>query len=83
MALAHSWAVPVGLETAAMARERIVAVGLLTPSDLDRLGNSPQRCWLIDESPASALLQAIDDADREVRRERDQNESGGDQAKSA
>lgn len=55
-----------------MARERIVAVGLLTQRNLDRLGRSLDRVWPIDETPCfSALLQAIDEADREIWRERD------------
>jgi hypothetical protein len=56
-----------------MQRERIVAVGLLTQRNLDQLGDSLERLWLVDESPCfGALLQAIDEADRQVWRERDQ-----------
>ena len=55
-----------------MAFERIVAVGLLTQRNLDRLGGSLQKVWVIDETPCfGALLSAIDDADRECWRERD------------
>lgn len=52
--------------------ERIVAVGLLTQRNLDRLGSSLERAWPISEAPCfSGLLQAIDEADRELIRERD------------
>ncbi len=52
-----------------MSTERIVAVGLLSQSDLDRLGTCFTRLWPVDETPCfSALLQAIDEADREFRR---------------
>ena len=51
---------------------KIVAVGLLTQRDLDALGNGFHRLWPVDETPCFAnLLQAIDEADRELRRERD------------
>jgi hypothetical protein len=51
---------------------RIVAVGLLTDDDISRLGSGFKRLWPIDETPCfGALLSAIDDADREVWRERD------------
>lgn len=51
---------------------KIVAVGLLTQRDLDTLGAGFDRLWPVDETPCfHALLQAIDDADRELRRERD------------
>ena len=54
-----------------MPTERIIAVGLLTQSDLDRLGDDFGRLWAIDETPCfNSLLQAIDEADREIRRER-------------
>ena len=55
-----------------MARERIVAIGLLTQRNLDRLGGSLEKVWRVDETPCfGALLHAIDEADREVWRERD------------
>ena len=55
-----------------MVRERIVAIGLLTQRNLDRLGGSLQKVWLVDETPCfGALLHAIDEADREIWRERD------------
>jgi hypothetical protein len=57
-----------------IAKERIVAVGLLTRPDLDRLGPLFTRAWPVDETPCfSQLLQAIDEADRETWRERDQD----------
>ncbi len=50
-----------------MAGQRIVAVGLLTRRDVDMLGNTFDRLWPVDETPCSAsLLQAIDEADREM-----------------
>ena len=52
-----------------MSTERIIAVGLLSQSDLDRLGSQFARLWPIDETPCfDGLLQAIDEADREFRR---------------
>ena len=52
--------------------ERIVAVGLLTDHDLRLLGSSFERLWPVDEAPCfDGLLQAIDDADRELRQSRD------------
>ncbi|MGI8705684.1 MAG: hypothetical protein ACR2JJ_07805 [Sphingomicrobium sp.] len=55
-----------------MANERIVAVGLLTRPDLERLGPTFTRCWPVDETPCfGELLSAIDEADREIWRERD------------
>ncbi len=55
-----------------MARDRIVAVGLLTQKHLDLLGPKLTKVWPIDETPCfSELLSAIDDADRELGRERD------------
>jgi hypothetical protein len=61
-----------------MAHGRIVAVGLLTQRDLDALGANFRHLWPIDEAPCfSSLLQAIDEADRQLWRERD---SGGEAA---
>ena len=55
-----------------MANERIVAIGLLTQRELEMLGSGFQRVWPVDETPCfSQLLQAIDEADREMWRERD------------
>jgi len=59
-----------------MSTERIIAVGLLSQSDLDRLRTCFARLWPVDETPCfSGLLQAIDEADREFQRERDQSAS--------
>ncbi|RYE79246.1 MAG: hypothetical protein EOO80_06760 [Oxalobacteraceae bacterium] len=49
-------------------RERIVAVGLLTQSDLDRLGAGFARDYPVTETPCfGELLTAIDEADRDMR----------------
>jgi hypothetical protein len=54
-----------------VGRDRIVAVGLLTQQDLKTLGPAFDRAWPVDETPCfSQLLQAIDEADRDVRRDR-------------
>jgi hypothetical protein len=56
-----------------VGRERIVAVGLLTQEHLDQLGPTLSHVWPVDETPCfSELLLAIDDADRERWRERDE-----------
>ena len=53
-----------------MEPRKIVAVGLLTQRDVDVLGHGFSRLWPVDETPCfSELLQAIDDADRELRQE--------------
>ena len=55
-----------------MADERIIAVGLLTALDLERLGKGFRRLYPIDEAPCfGELLSAIDDADRRMWEERD------------
>ena len=54
-----------------MTDDRIIAVGLLTRRDLDALGASFTRAWPVDETPSfHGLLQAIDEADRELRHRR-------------
>jgi hypothetical protein len=51
--------------------ERIVAVGLLTRSDLDLLGPTFTRVWPVEDAPGfSELLSAIDEADRQLTRSR-------------
>ena len=51
-----------------MSGQRIVAVGLLTQRDLDILGRNFDRAFPIDETPSfDALLQAIDQAERDLR----------------
>jgi hypothetical protein len=53
----------------------IVAVGLLTADDLSRLGPAFQLAWQVDDTPCfGGLLQAIDEADRAVWRQRDRYE---------
>lgn len=55
-----------------MSAKRIVAVGLLTEEDVKLLGPTFDRLWPVDDTPCfSRLLQAIDDADRELWRKRD------------
>jgi hypothetical protein len=55
-----------------LANHRIVAVGLLTEYELGLLGHDFNRAWPIDETPCFAgLLEAIDEADRELWHERD------------
>jgi hypothetical protein len=47
---------------------RIVAVGLLTQENLDLLGPTFTRAWPVEDTPCfSELLQAIDEADRQIR----------------
>lgn len=54
---------------------RIVAVGLLTQRNLDALGPTFTQVWPVDETPCfHQLLQAIDEADRQLRRDRDKKE---------
>ena len=58
-----------------MPDDRIVAVGLLTQEHVDWLGSTLEHLWPVDEVPCfSSLLQAIDEADRQVWRERDREE---------
>jgi hypothetical protein len=57
-----------------MTSNRIIAVGLLSQSDLDRLGDQFTRSWPVEETPCfNSLLRAIDEADRELWRERDRS----------
>jgi len=52
-----------------MSTKRIIAVGLLSQSDLDRLGSQFDCLWPVDETPCfNGLIQAIDEAGREFRR---------------
>ncbi|RYY24576.1 MAG: hypothetical protein EOP62_16435 [Sphingomonadales bacterium] len=49
-------------------RERVIAVGLLTARDLERLGANFSRSFPIEDTPCfGELLAAIDDADRVIR----------------
>ena len=51
-----------------MAHARIVAVGLLTESDLDRLGHTFTRAWPVQNIPCfEDLLEAIDGADQDLK----------------
>lgn len=55
---------------AAMTKERIVAVGLLTQRELHLLGDTFDRLWPVEEAPQfEELLQAIDRADEELQAE--------------
>jgi hypothetical protein len=48
-----------------LAKDRIVAVGLLTERDVDLLGPSFQRLWPVEDVPCfGELLEAIDQAER-------------------
>jgi hypothetical protein len=54
--------------------ERIVAVGLLTRSDLDLLGPTFTRVWPVEDAPGfSELLEAIDEADLQLSRSRNRS----------
>lgn len=58
-------------------RERIVAVGLLTQEDVRALGANFSRLYPVDKTPCfGQLLRAIDEADRQVWRERDRIKAG-------
>lgn len=60
-----------------MAPNTIVAVGLLTQRDLDVLGAGFTRAFPVDSTACyDELLRAIDEADRELRRERNTNTEG-------
>ena len=51
-------------------QDRIVAVGLLTQQDLHLLGPTFQRLWPVEDAPRfEQLLDAIDEADRELQSE--------------
>ena len=51
-----------------MPDDRIVAIALLTKSDLERLGETFERLLPLDDcSEFSALLQAIDEAEERQR----------------
>lgn len=56
----------------AVERERIVAFALLTESNMRDFGSNLHTVYPIDETPCfGELLSAIDEADREMWRERD------------
>ena len=51
-----------------MQDKKMIAVGLLTREDVDRLGPTFTRLWPVEDTPCfSELLRAIDEADREIR----------------
>ncbi len=55
-----------------MTKERIVAVCLVTRTELELLGPSFDRAFSVQETPCfGELLRAIDEADRELWRKRD------------
>ena len=57
-----------------MAKDKIVAVGLLTQQDINLLGHSFTRLWPVDERPCfDALLEAIDEAESEPARRNEQS----------
>ena len=61
-----------------MDQEQIIAIGLLTQGDVDRLGPTFRRLYPVDETPCfGELLAAIDEADRRVWRDRDGGSGGG------
>lgn len=58
-----------------LASDRIVAVGLLTQREVEMLGHGFTRLWPVDETPFfTELISAIDEADRELARARDQGD---------
>ena len=58
-----------------MGSKRIVAVALLTKDDVRLLGPTFDRLWPVDETPCfNGLLRAIDEADRALWRERDEDQ---------
>ena len=53
-----------------MAKERIVAVGLLTQREVELLGHGFSRLWPVDNTPCfTELIDAIDEADRKFEEE--------------
>ena len=53
-----------------MPDERIVAIGLLTETDVQRLGDTFRRLWPIDQTTDySEILKAIDEAEELRRRQ--------------
>lgn len=55
-----------------MDDDQIIAIGLLTRNDVRALGPAFNRLWPVHETPCfSGLLNAIDEADRRLWRDRD------------
>jgi hypothetical protein len=51
--------------------KQIVAIALVTKEELQLLGPQFNRAYPVDETPCfGSLLQAIDEADREIRQRR-------------
>lgn len=66
--------VGVGSSEPVLEKERIVAVGLLTQHDLSLLGHSFTRVWPVEDTPSfEGLIKAIDEAEREVKRAKEQS----------
>lgn len=54
--------------------EHIVAIGLLTRRDLNLLGPAFTRVWPVEDSPGfDGLLEAIDEAERELNPSRNRH----------
>ena len=54
-----------------MPKDRIIAVGLLTERDLNLLGPTFTRAWPVEDAPMfEQLIRAIDEADRDLHRPR-------------
>ncbi len=61
-----------------MPNDRIVAVGLLTESDLTRLGPTFTRVWPVEDAPIfGELLREIDKAEVDLSRRADHPEKTG------
>ena len=59
-----------------MSHVRIIAVGLLTDDDLNRLGPQFSRAYPVEDTPCfGELMHAIDEADRDFWRRRDRSEA--------
>ena len=59
-----------GSRKQSIERGPVIAVGLLTSSDVERLGATFTRLWPIDQSTDfTDLLRAIDEADERFRRD--------------
>lgn len=60
-----------------MADEQIFAVALVTRQEADLLGPAFDRLWPVEDTGCfNSLLQAIDEADREVWRRRESGRPG-------
>jgi hypothetical protein len=61
-----------------LTQERIVAVALLTESDLTMLGPTFTRAWPVEDAPMfGELLREIDKAERKLSRQADLREKTG------